>query len=144
MTNWPDELPVARIRFARQTNQIEALQRFYCDGLGLQILSRFEGHAGYDGLILGLPDRSVQLEFVQHEDGSDGTSPNKENLLVFYFPDTEVVRNMANKLIQMGYERVAAENPWWDEHQAITIEDPDQWRVVLQPIADEANYKPPY
>jgi len=136
MTNWPAELPAARIRFARQTNQLDALKRFYCDGLGLQILSEFQGHAGYDGLILGLPDRSVQLEFVQHEQGSDGTSPNKENLLVFYVPDAEAVQRMADKLTGMGYRHVSSENPWWDDHDAITIEDPDQWRVVLQPVPD--------
>lgn len=138
MTNWHDELPVSRIRFARQTNQLDALKRFYCDGLGLQILSSFQGHAGYDGLILGLPDRSLQLEFVQHEHGSDGTSPNRENLLVFYVSDVEAVQRMADKLTQMGYARVPSENPWWDDHNAITIEDPDLWRVVLQPIEDSS------
>lgn len=136
MDNWQENLPVARVRFARQTNRLSALKTFYCDGLGLHILSEFEGHDGYDGLILGLPDNSYQLEFVQHEHGSDGTSSNKENLLVLYIPNKDAVRKMAEKLVAMGYMIVSSENPWWDNHNAITIEDPDAWQVVLQPIED--------
>jgi hypothetical protein len=102
--------------------------------LGLPVLSTFEGHAGYDGLILGLPGYDYHLEFVQHEEGSPGAAPSKENLLVFYMPDADAVQRLAQKLADMGYKRVTAENPWWDAHNAVTIEDPDKWRIVLQPI----------
>jgi YycE-like C-terminal domain len=27
----------------------------------------------------------------------------------------------------------AAENPFWAENGAVTVEDPDRWRVVLMP-----------
>lgn len=131
--SWPSELPVVAVRMARQTDQLEALVRFYCDGLGLKIITTFEGHAGYDGVIIGLPDKSYQLEFVHHEHGSPGTSPNHENLLVFYVADERAVAKKAEQLQAMGYKRVPSANPWWDEHGAITIEDPDGWRVVLQP-----------
>lgn len=124
-------LNAQRFRIARQTNQLAALRRFYCDGLGLPILSEFRGHAGYDGLIIGLPDARHQLEFVQHEHGSPGESPNAENLLVFYLHTQEQVEQCAQKLINMGYSQVKAENPWWEDHQAITIEDPDKYRVVF-------------
>lgn len=124
-------LNAQRFRIARQTNQLAALRRFYCDGLGLPILSEFRGHAGYDGLIIGLPDARHQLEFVQHEHGSPGESPNAENLLVFYLDTQEQVEQCAQKLINMGYSQVKAENPWWEDHQAITIEDPDKYRVVF-------------
>lgn len=131
---WPQGLAAVKVRFARQTEQLDAIKRFYVDGLGLPIISSFQGHAGYDGLMIGLPDSDYHLEFVQHEHGSPGKSPNKENLLVFYIPDAESVLAMAAKLEGMGYRRVPSENPWWDEHQAITIEDPDEWRIVLQPM----------
>ncbi len=134
MTTWPDDMPVNRVRFARQTNRLAALKQFYCEGLSLQVLSEFHGHDGYDGLILGLPDRSYQLEFVQHEDGSGGTAPNPENLLVFYIPSVDSVQRVSEKLVGMGYARVRAENSYWEQHNAITIEDPDRWRVVLQPV----------
>ncbi|MCA9914346.1 MAG: VOC family protein [Anaerolineae bacterium] len=124
-------LNAQRFRIARQTNQLAALRRFYCDGLGLPILSEFQGHAGYDGLILGLPDSRHQLEFVQHEEGSPGESPHEENLLVFYLDSQEQVEECARTLTDMGYKQVKAENPWWENHQAITIEDPDRYRVVF-------------
>jgi hypothetical protein len=54
-------------------------------------------------------------------------------LLVFYIPDVEAVQRKANQLLAMGYERVTAENPYWEKHGAITIEDPDGWRIVLMP-----------
>jgi len=35
--------------------------------------SRFEAHAGYDGVMLRLPGKAVHLEFTGHETGSSGT-----------------------------------------------------------------------
>jgi len=58
---------VGQIRFARPTDQLQEVVRFYHEGLGLPILSHFEGHSGYDGVILGMPDAACQLEFTQHE-----------------------------------------------------------------------------
>jgi len=124
-------LNAVRYRVARQTDQLPALKRFYCEGIGLPILSEFNGHDGYDGLILGFPDAHHQLEFVQHEDGSPGESPNEENLLVFYLETQEQVEAVAQKLIDTGYPRVKTENPWWERHHAITIADPDGYRVVF-------------
>lgn len=132
--NWPQNLPVTKVRIARQTDKLEEIRRFYVEGLGLPIIGQFQAHAGYDGLMIGLPDANYHLEFVQHEHGSPGKSPNKENLLVFYIADANAVDAMAQKLQSMGYQRVSSENPWWDAHQAITIEDPDEWRIVLQPM----------
>jgi hypothetical protein len=41
-----------QIRFARPTDQLEAVAEFYKQGLGLPELARFEGHVGYDGVML--------------------------------------------------------------------------------------------
>ena len=84
---WPGKLPVRNVRIARPTDQLDAVLRFYRDGLGLPELDRFAGHAGYEGVLLGLP----------------------------------------------GHLPVQAENPYWTEHGAVTVEDPDHWRVVLVP-----------
>jgi len=37
-----------KLRVARPTDNLDAPIRFYRDGLGLQILYRFENHDGYD------------------------------------------------------------------------------------------------
>jgi catechol 2,3-dioxygenase-like lactoylglutathione lyase family enzyme len=131
--DWPPGLPVETVRIARPTDRLEEIVRFYRDGLGLAELGRFEGHAGYDGAILGLPVRSYQLEFTSRVDGSLGQAPSRDNLLVLYLADQAAVDATAARLESLGHPRVEAENPWWSEHGAVTIADPDGWRIVLVP-----------
>jgi YycE-like protein len=47
------------------------------------------------------------------------------------------VEQVATRLAALGHLPVEAENPYWTENDAITVEDPDHWRVVLipQPLA---------
>src|SRR6476469_8982073 len=91
------------------------------------------GHAGYDGVMFGLPDRSYHLEFTQKADGSPCPAPSQDDLLVFYVPDAEARQKVGDRLIRLGHGPVAAENPWWEKIEALTFEDPDGWRVVIAP-----------
>ncbi|MGP4060649.1 VOC family protein [Halobacillus sp. H74] len=127
---WPDNMQVAQVRMARPTDQIKIVENFYCEGLGLQKIGSFQGHAGYEGLMVGLPDSNYHLEFTQHEDGSPCPSPTKDNLLVFYLPNRKNIQEITQRLKAMGYETVPPENPYW-EKSGVTIEDPDGWRIVL-------------
>ena len=79
---WPAKLPVRHVRIARPTDQLDEVVRFYRDGLGLPELGRFTGHAGYRGVMLGLPGLTYHLEFTQHDHGSPGPAPSRDNLLV--------------------------------------------------------------
>ena len=128
---WSDTLPVSQFRIARPTDQLDKLMEFYHDGLGLKIIGAFEGHQGYNGVMLGLPDANYHLEFTQHVDGSPCPAPTKDNLLVFYIPEREARDAIVNRLKKMGYRTVVPENPYWETH-GVTIEDPDGWRIVLQ------------
>ena len=65
--SWPVMLPVRSVRFARPTDQLDEVARFYREGLGLPELDRFAGHAGYRGILLGLPGARYHLEFTQHD-----------------------------------------------------------------------------
>jgi catechol 2,3-dioxygenase-like lactoylglutathione lyase family enzyme len=130
---WPEGLPVRQVRIARPTDRLEEVVRFYRDGLGLAEIFRFEGHAGYDGVMLGLPDAGYHLEFTSHVAGSPCPAPTRDNLLVLYFDGAEAVRTVAQRLDSLGHPAVAAENPYWTDAGAITVEDPDGWRVVLMP-----------
>lgn len=129
-TEWTEDLPVAQVRIARPTDKLYEILRFYTEGLGLKRIGGFKGHEGYDGEMLGLPGVSYHLEFTQHENGSPCPAPSKDNLLVFYIPDPDVVDQITGRLLTMGYPPVSPENPYWEE-DGITIEDPDGWRVVL-------------
>ncbi|MES2380818.1 MAG: VOC family protein [Bacteroidota bacterium] len=122
--------PISQIRIARPTNQLDALTRFYKDGLLFNEIGSFTNHDGYNGIMLGMPDASVHLEFTQHIHGSPCPAPTKDNLLVLYF-NTSTDRDLyVDRLTQMDYPIVEPENSYWLAN-GITIADPDGWRVVL-------------
>ena len=128
--SWPPDLPVARVRWARPTDRLEEVVAFYTDGLGLQELARFEGHAGYDGVLVGLPGSDYHLEFTHHVEGSPGPAPSDDNLLVLYLESKREAELVAARLAALGHPEVEPENPYWDG-RSVTIADPDGWRVVL-------------
>lgn len=130
METWSKEFPAVQFRVARPTDKLAEVVRFYCEGLGLKKIGSFENHSGYSGVMIGLPDNKYHLEFTEHEEGSPFPAPTKDNLLVFYIPQKEVIEKIVERLAEMGYKEVAPENPYWQEN-GITIEDPDGWRVVL-------------
>jgi catechol 2,3-dioxygenase-like lactoylglutathione lyase family enzyme len=135
---WPADLPIARVRVARPTDRLDTVVAFYQDGIGLRVLESFE-HAGYRGVLLGLPGVEYHLEFTQHEDGSDCPAPSRDNLLVFYIYDRAAMDHIVARLGTMGYPPVPPENPYWSADRSVTIEDPDAWRVVLMHIQQPAN-----
>ncbi|MGE7982395.1 VOC family protein [Solibacillus sp. NPDC093137] len=130
MKQWTETLHVAQFRIARPTDQIEQIERFYCEGLGLKKLGGFKGHRGYTGIMIGLPDASYHLEFTEHIDGSPCPAPTEDNLLVFYMPNAEQIQAVKSRLASMGYYEVPPENPYWEE-KGVTFADPDGWRIVL-------------
>ncbi|RSK26135.1 VOC family protein [Bacillus sp. HMF5848] len=119
-----------RFRIARPTDKMKEIVTFYEKGLGLTRIGSFEDHAGYDGIMYGLPDSEYHLEFTTHRDGSPCPAPTKDNLLVFYIPDKNEINELKERLNQLGYPEVEPENPYWRE-KGCTIEDPDGWRIVL-------------
>jgi catechol 2,3-dioxygenase-like lactoylglutathione lyase family enzyme len=127
---WSQSLPVSQLRIARPTDRLDEVVRFYRDGLGLEVIGSFEDHAGYSGVMLGLPAREYHLEFTSHTSGSPCPAPTKDNLLVFYIPDMEAIKRLTLRLNGMGYFAAPPENPYW-EQKGTTFEDPDGWRVVL-------------
>ncbi len=122
--------PIAQIRFARPTPDIDRLLRFYQQGLLLKVIGEFRDHAGYNGVMLGLPDASVHLEFTEQVDRVDFPEPTAEHLLVLYFTDASVRDEYVSRLGLLGFLPVEPENPYWLLN-GVTIEDPDGYRVVL-------------
>ncbi|WP_298468496.1 VOC family protein [uncultured Psychrobacillus sp.] len=128
MNHWQNS--IAQIRIARPTDKLSQVVDFYHKGLGLKIIGSFKDHDGYNGVMIGLPNKLYHLEFTAHKDGSPCPSPSKDNLLVFYIPQKLVLDTLVNQLIDMGYLTVSSENPYWEKN-GVTFEDPDGWRVVL-------------
>ena len=126
--------PVPILRVARPSDNLEALLRFYRQGLGLEVLYRFEDHDGFDGIMLGRPGAPYHLEFTGKRGHTAGRAPGQDNLLVFYLPDKKEWNEAVQRLRLAGFEAVTAFNPYWDR-AGLTFEDPDGYRVVLQNAA---------
>lgn len=127
--------PFTQLRVARPTDRLDEVVNFYRRGIGFEVLGSFTGHDGYDGVMLGVPDGSVHLEFTHHVDGSPGEAPSDDHLLVLYVPDRRAIDDCARRLGVLGVEPVPPANPYW-EGRALTFADPDGWRVVLMHASD--------
>ena len=121
----------AKMRVARPTDNLSDITKMYVSGLGFDLLGEFVGHNGFDGSIIGHKNHNYHLEFTHHVGTKVGKSPTKDNLLVFYFPDTEEWQNSCKKMINAGFVEVAPYNDYWGV-SGKTYEDIDGYRVVLQ------------
>ena len=122
------------LRVARATDHLDALLRFYVEGLGFEQLGSFADHEGFDGVMIGVPGADYHLEFTHQPGHSVGRAPTQENLLVFYLPDQQEWEAAVARMQAAGYSPVVSLNPYWDRHGR-TFEDPDGYRVVLQNAA---------
>jgi GNAT superfamily N-acetyltransferase len=137
--HWPDDPPVAAVRFARATHALEDCLSFYRDLLGLHVLAEFRDHDGYDGVVLGLPDRSVQLELVRH-DGAAGSARSEEDALVLYLED-----HGASLRARLGDVEVGVpSNPYWARLGAYDLTDPDGGHVLVVPASDHDEPRPEF
>jgi catechol 2,3-dioxygenase-like lactoylglutathione lyase family enzyme len=125
------EVGRAHLRVARPSDDLDAVVRFYRDGLGLAELHRFEDHDGFDGVMLGSPDGTYHFEFTRKAGHRAGRAPTEDNLLVFYLPDADACAQAIARLRAAGHAPVASFNPYWDV-RGTTFEDPDGYRIVLQ------------
>lgn len=122
------------LRVARPTDDIDALLPFYCTGLGLPVLSRFQDHNGFDGVMLGKAGSPYHFEFTRSHSHPAGRAPSPDHLLIFYLPSPGEWRDAVARMKKAGFEPVRAFNPYWDR-EGVTFEDPDGYRVVLQNAA---------
>jgi hypothetical protein len=81
-----------QLRFARHTERLDEVVRFYRDGIGLTEIGGFRGHDGYDGVFLGVPGSpaGAHLEFTSGGERG-GPVPHPESLLVLYLGDEQHV-----------------------------------------------------
>jgi catechol 2,3-dioxygenase-like lactoylglutathione lyase family enzyme len=124
----------AHLRVARPTDRLEAVVRFYRDGLGFTVLGEFRDHDGFDGVMLGHAGAGYHLEFTRKQGHKAGGAPTEDHLLVFYLPDEVEWRRAVDRVIGQGCRAVKSFNPYWDR-KGVTFEDPDGYRVVLQNAA---------
>ena len=124
-------VPASHLRIARPSHDLRVAERFWVDGLGLDVLFRADGSAegGHALLMAGWPGAAWHLELVGDPDTAAAAVPTEEDLLVLYVGgpvDDEII----SRLIEAGGTRVTARNPYWDRW-GVTIADPDGYRLVL-------------
>jgi catechol 2,3-dioxygenase-like lactoylglutathione lyase family enzyme len=115
-----------RLRIARHTDRLEEVVAFYRDRLGFPELGRFEGHDGYDGVILGVPGTGTHLELTSGG-GLPAPDPHRESLLVLYLDSPEQRDALADRI---GVQPVQPANPYWIRH-GVAFADPDGFQVIL-------------
>ena len=120
-----------RLRIARPVGSLPRAVAMYREGLGLHELGRFENHAGFDGVMLGLPDASWHFEFTVCRTHPVQPTPTPEDLAVFYLPDPGQWQARCAAMAEAGFREVDPFNPYWQQ-RGRSFEDPDGYRVVLQ------------
>lgn len=119
------------VRVARPVSDLRRAQRMYCDGLGLAVLDTFEDHEGFDGLMLGMPGAGWHLEFTRSRRHPVAPTPTPEDMVVLYLPAREAWQAASARMLDAGFRRLPAYNPYW-ERNGRTFADADGYRVVLQ------------
>ncbi|SRR5258706_8202299 len=121
----------AHLRVARPTDNLQVIANMYEHGLRLQVLTRFENHEGFDGIVLGNKEMPYHFEFTHHHDHSVGRAPTQDNLLVFYISDKNKWNECCKQMLTAGFKQVNSYNPYWDK-SGRTFEDVDGYRVVIE------------
>ncbi len=124
-------LPASHLRIARPSRDLRAAERFWVDGLGLDVLFRTGPGAegGHALLMVGWPGAAWHLELVSDPEGETPPAPTEEDLLVLYLGG-EVDAAVVSRLVEAGGSRVTSRNSYWDEG-GVTVVDPDGYRIVL-------------
>ncbi|MEF9881881.1 VOC family protein [Streptomyces sp. P9-A4] len=120
-----------RVRVARPSRDLAAAERFYVDGLGLEVQWRSTSAepGRHDLLMVGPPDGSWHFELTRDPGRPLEPAPTVDDLFVVYL-GAPVEEEQVRRLVEAGGTRVAAHNPYWDEW-GVTVADPDGYRLVL-------------
>ncbi|WP_405657561.1 VOC family protein [Streptomyces sp. RK9] len=123
--------PTTHIRVARPSRDIAAAERFYVDGLGLDVLWRTTERVSgkHDLIMVGPRGGGWHFELTNDPEAPLDPTPTVDDLFVVYL-GAPVDEELVTRLTSNGGTRVAAHNPYWDEY-GVTVEDPDGYRLVL-------------
>jgi hypothetical protein len=119
------------LRVARPVSNLALSRDMYSQGLRLNILGSFEGHQGFNGVMLGGVGLAWHLEFTECIEHPIIPRPTPEDLLVMYQPVQEKWQQICQQMAASGFKQVTSFNPYW-EQQGHTYEDHDGYRTVIQ------------
>ena len=120
-----------KVRIARPVSALERTVAMYVEGLGLAVIGRFEGHDGFDGVMLGKAGLDYHFEFTYCRGHPVQPNPTPEDLVIFYVPERAEWERKCQAMLDAGFMEVAPFNPYWGQ-RGRTFEDHDHYRVVLE------------
>ena len=93
-------LAASPVRIARPSHDLRAAERFWVDGLGLDVLFRADDSAegGHALLMVGWPGAAWHLELVGDPEDATPAAPTEEDLLVLYLGG-EVYEDLVRRLV---------------------------------------------
>lgn len=118
-----------QFRYARHTIDLEKLANFYTSVLNFEVLGKFEDHAGYAGVFLGIKDENWHLEFTQNGDDVQ-SKRGEDDALVFYPKTKRSYDEILKKVKQLNLPLLETKNPYWNDH-GICFLDPDCFRIII-------------
>ena len=116
-------------RYARHTNNLKRLERFYVEVLSFEKIGEFNEHDGYNGIFLTKEGHDWHLEFTESQNRANHQF-DEDDLLVFYASSKNELADLEKKLDKHGVEQIKAANPYWDTN-GIMFQDPDGFRIVF-------------
>lgn len=118
-----------KFRYARHTNNLQAIIDFYTVVLNFEVLGSFENHDGYDGVFLGKEGLNWHLEFTS--DNSETIHHfNEDDALVFYPTSKEEYSNIVANFACNKINQFEPKNPYWRIH-GIMVKDPDGCPIMI-------------
>lgn len=116
-------------RYARHTNDLDRIEKFYTEIVGLEKLDDFKNHNNYNGLFLGGENLDWHLEFTTSKEKRKSNF-DEDDILVFYVNsqiELDIIENIIkNKNIKIKIPK----NPYWEQN-GMMITDPDGYNIVL-------------
>lgn len=118
-----------KIRFARHSFNLKAIQDFYEGLVGLEVLGSFQDHESYDGLFLGYPGENWHLEFTTSPDFPDHKA-DEDDLLVFYVESQAEYDAILQRLEENNTPVHQTKNQYWERNGKCFL-DPDGFGIVI-------------
>ncbi|MFF8837750.1 VOC family protein [Streptomyces sp. NPDC015130] len=119
------------VRIARPSRDLAAAERFYVEGLGLDVQWRTTARVPgkHDLLMVGPAGGGWHFELTRDPERPVEPAPTVEDLFVVYL-GAPVEEEQVERLLAAGGTRIPAHNPYWDEY-GVTVADPDGYPLVL-------------
>lgn len=118
-----------KFRFARHTNNLEKLKKFYTTILSLEVLGNFENHNNYDGIFLGKQNLDWHLEFTQSDEVVEFNF-NEDDILVFYPENLVEYDSLIENINNNNISFIESKNPYWNQNGKMIL-DPDGFRIII-------------